>query len=888
MGRELTKRQIGHSGTNAHVRGLDGLRGLAVVGVVAYHLGWGWAKGGYLGVDTFLVLSGYLITSILLAEHARSGRIGLVGFWRRRARRLFPALVLLLAAVAVWCRFAVLPDEAHRLRLDALTALGFVSNWRFILTGQGYFAATAIPSLLRHTWSLAVEGQLYVIWAPVVVLLARRGRRWVAWAAGGAAVASAAWGVVLVHNAAGINRAYYGTDTRSMSFLVGAMVAAVLAGRSPSVSAVGRRAASAVGVVGLAVTGLMWETLSGSSVALFRGGLVAAAVAAAAVVVSVVVHPDGWVSRLLSVGVLRGLGRVSYGIYLWHWPLFLVLDHGRTGLSGVELLALRLGALTVATSLSWLLIERPILERRPVRIRRPAVVFVTGAVASAALVVPLIVPSGAVAAGATAAAAAVPASTLDSSPVRAAVFGDSVSVTLARGLMAVGPAYGVDVSNDGIVGCGVVTGTQLRSIGIVRGDPTAVQGVDVDVGGVCRPRPAPGVDPRAGEVGDPRPGRQRHLAAHRATGVRRLHHVAARPGGGDRRRWRGNRRAVHGAVLRRARGARRRDLSREPAGARRALQPADPGRGGEPSRRQAVRPQRPRVAWRPLRGVHRRHADPHVRRGAFLRPRRGVGGHQSPSDRAAGRYARRLMEGSPPARTIAIVPAYNEEAALPGVLAELRSVLPDVDVVVISDGSTDATPSVARAAGVHVAELPYNLGIGGALQTGFRFAARGGWDRAVQIDADGQHDPAEVKRLLDALDAGADLVVGSRFAADRGEGADYRVGRVRGGAMGAIRAGVRLLSGRRFTDTSSGFRGFSRAMIEAFAESYPSDYMDSVEALLLALRGGFTVVEVPVSMRPRAGGQPSTRNLRLAYHMVRLVVVMVSSASPRPRPQVSR
>jgi len=242
------------------------------------------------------------------------------------------------------------------------------------------------------------------------------------------------------------------------------------------------------------------------------------------------------------------------------------------------------------------------------------------------------------------------------------------------------------------------------------------------------------------------------------------------------------------------------------------------------------------------------------------------------------------MEGATGAgRTIAIVPAYNEEAALPAVLSELRSTAPDLDVVVISDGSTDRTAAVARAAGVHVVELPYNLGIGGALQTGFRFAARGGWERAVQIDADGQHDPAEVARLAAALDDGADLVVGSRFAGGRG----YHVGMVRGSAMGAIRAGVRLLSGRRFTDTSSGFRGFSRRMIVAFADSYPSDYLDSVEALLLALRGGFTVVEVPVAMRVRAGGRPSTRNIRLAYHMVRLVVVMVSSASRHPRPQVS-
>jgi glycosyltransferase involved in cell wall biosynthesis len=210
------------------------------------------------------------------------------------------------------------------------------------------------------------------------------------------------------------------------------------------------------------------------------------------------------------------------------------------------------------------------------------------------------------------------------------------------------------------------------------------------------------------------------------------------------------------------------------------------------------------------------------------------------------------------------------------VLAELRAVLPNLDVVVVSDGSTDATAEVARAGGVHVVELPFNLGIGGALQTGFRFAVRRGYQRAVQFDADGQHDPSEVHRLLEGLDAGADLVVGSRF----GNGDQtYRVGRTRGGAMGLIRLAVRLLSGRRFTDTSSGFRGFSRDLIAFFAETYPAEYMDSVEALLLALRGGFQVVEVPVTMRDRQAGEASNSRLRLAYHFVRLTIVMALGAT---------
>jgi len=188
---------------------------------------------------------------------------------------------------------------------------------------------------------------------------------------------------------------------------------------------------------------------------------------------------------------------------------------------------------------------------------------------------------------------------------------------------------------------------------------------------------------------------------------------------------------------------------------------------------------------------------------------------------------------------------------------------------------------VARAAGVNVVELPYNLGIGGALQTGFRFAQRGGWTRAVQVDADGQHDPGQISRLFDALDAGADLVIGTRFAS---EGGGYRVGRTRGRAMGAMRVAVRMLSGRRFTDTSSGFRAFDADVIAFFADTYPSEYMDSVEALLLALREGFAVVETPVTMRERQAGRASNRNLRLVYHFIRLAVVMVSGAGRRRAP----
>jgi glycosyltransferase involved in cell wall biosynthesis len=242
-----------------------------------------------------------------------------------------------------------------------------------------------------------------------------------------------------------------------------------------------------------------------------------------------------------------------------------------------------------------------------------------------------------------------------------------------------------------------------------------------------------------------------------------------------------------------------------------------------------------------------------------------------------------MSASGPPATseppTLVIIPAFNEEAALPGVLTELRGRFPQFDIVVIDDGSKDRTGEVARAGGAAVVTLPFNLGVGGALRTGFRYAVRNGYRRAVQLDADGQHDAGEVEALLAALDDRADLVIGSRFATGAGE---YRVGRSRRSAMRVMQQAVKLLSGQTFSDTSSGFRAFGPEALALFADQYPIDFLsDSVEALLAALAAGLTVKEVPVHMHVRAGGVPSTRRLKLAYHYVRLLVVMTATAPRR-------
>jgi glycosyltransferase involved in cell wall biosynthesis len=234
-------------------------------------------------------------------------------------------------------------------------------------------------------------------------------------------------------------------------------------------------------------------------------------------------------------------------------------------------------------------------------------------------------------------------------------------------------------------------------------------------------------------------------------------------------------------------------------------------------------------------------------------------------------------------RIIVIMPAFNEQDALPSTLAGLRSASLPLDIVVIDDGSVDDTAAIATANGAVCLQLPFNLGIGGALRTGFRYAVENGYQRGIQFDADGQHDPDQIAAIIEPLDHGADMVVGSRFA---GAGA-YQVGRSRGLAMNILRWAIRRLAGQRFTDTSSGFRSFGPEVLAMFAHEYPIEYMDSVEALVMACRAGFEVREVPTVMHERTGGVASNRSFRLAYHYVRVLVSLANTPKThRSRPAV--
>jgi glycosyltransferase involved in cell wall biosynthesis len=230
-------------------------------------------------------------------------------------------------------------------------------------------------------------------------------------------------------------------------------------------------------------------------------------------------------------------------------------------------------------------------------------------------------------------------------------------------------------------------------------------------------------------------------------------------------------------------------------------------------------------------------------------------------------------------RILVIVPAYNEEASIATLLQRFETVrrgLPNLDLLVVDDGSIDGTVSEVRRMGVAVAPMPIHLGIGAALRTGFRHAVDAGYDGAIQLDADGQHDPCEIRRILVGLADGADLVIGTRFdPADEVPGDRYLPSAQRALAMRWMRLGVRLHTGARHTDPSSGFRGFSRPMCESFAREYPLDYLESVEALISAHLLGFRVVEVPITGRARVAGVPSHRGHRLGFHYLRMWMALM-------------
>jgi peptidoglycan/LPS O-acetylase OafA/YrhL len=479
-----------------HMPALDGLRGVAVLSVVAYHFGTG-LSGGFLGVDTFFVLSGFLITSLLIVEWERKGRIDLVAFWIRRARRLLPALLLVLAVVAVWSTIVFPDDRLGGVRSDGTWTLFYGVNWHFIFSSQSYFDLVSEASPLRHAWSLAIEEQFYLVWPLIFVaalkLAKGRLRVLVALSVVGAVASVVVMGVLFGDGDP--SRAYYGTDSRAHGLLAGALLAMAITARRPASSGHrGRwRHASerwsvpgwAYGVLGAAsvvVMAVMFATVDDQDAWLYPWGFVLFELAVVAVILSVARASATLVSRGLAWRPLCWVGAISYGLYLWHWPVLVFLSEGRLRIDGWQLFVVRTVVTLACALASYHFLEQPIRRGRWLHgkvgfVAAPVAVVLTlgvvlGATRDAAAPPAYLVanPDEVLSLGSdpgpvtdvppTSATSVAPGAPLPARDVgRIHLIGDSVAASLAEfGMVAYANSQGLAFAADARPGCGLIGG----------------------------------------------------------------------------------------------------------------------------------------------------------------------------------------------------------------------------------------------------------------------------------------------------------------------------------------------------------------------------------------------------------------------------------------------
>ncbi len=423
-----------------------------MLGVLFFHAK-GALPGGYLGVDLFFVLSGYLITSLLLAEHRDTGRIVLSTFWVRRARRLFPALLSLMPVIAIYGRFFAKPAELQALRADALATLGYVANWRAIFSHKSYWDLFTAPSPLEHTWSLSIEEQFYVAWPLVVVFVLKRHTSRAILVLALVLIALSMAAMVALFDPASPSRVYLGTDTRAGGILAGAALATLFAPNTTLRPATMRKL-DAAGMLAALGLGIAWWKLEGSDPFLYRGGFWLTEIAALVLIACAASGSSSRVGRALSFRPLAFVGTISYGVYLWHWPVNVFVTAERVHFAGPWLHVVQF-VITFAIAFgSYRFFEQPI-RQHGVPFGRPFVT-VPAAVALAVLLVVRATNAREVPANATSLAIVEnekpPLPPPESVTFRIMLVGDSTANSLGWGLRGV-RRPGVAVELLGLDGC---------------------------------------------------------------------------------------------------------------------------------------------------------------------------------------------------------------------------------------------------------------------------------------------------------------------------------------------------------------------------------------------------------------------------------------------------
>ena len=370
----LAQQGGGHGARLPYMPGVDGLRALAVATVFIFHAGATWLPGGFLGVDFFLVISGYLITSLLVAEYRSGGKLDLWRFWLRRVRRLIPALLLAIAGTLV-AMLILHWEEVSRLKGAVLSAFPYVTNWYFIFADVPYIERFGRPNVFTHLWSLAVEEQFYLFWPLVlaVILLVFRLKPWVIGVVAVLGAAGSTWLAWHLYDPYALPwRIYYGTDTRAVGLFVGIVGAILLppARLAPIRSWLGRFGMEIIGLAALA--GVVWcmFTIDEFESRLYQGGMLMLAIPAIVLII-VTAHPDSWMGKFWGLPVLVWIGARSYGMYLWHWPVLMLTRSGDdVSISGAPLVTIQIMLVVGISALSYRFVEQPIRRNGLTGLRR--------------------------------------------------------------------------------------------------------------------------------------------------------------------------------------------------------------------------------------------------------------------------------------------------------------------------------------------------------------------------------------------------------------------------------------------------------------------------------------------------------------------------------------